>query len=71
MLHVPSFISRINRTTDLFMKIKITRLLPSKFALVVDGWISTRIQFFSVLASFLASNELKYITLLLSFSNFE
>ena len=47
---------------------KIENELPEKFALIIDGWTKNSTHFVGVFASFPASNENGYETVLLAFS---
>ncbi len=70
IISYPSLLKYMERLITVVEK-KITKILPSKFALVVDCWSSSRTHFFAVFALFPASNELEYDTVLLGFSPFE
>ena len=43
-------------------------MLPSKIAIVIDGWTKQSTQFLGVFAFFLAQNEVGYESVFLSFS---
>ncbi len=49
---------------------KIENLLPSKFAIVFDGWTAQKTHYVAVLAKFLSSKPVGYDQLLFGFSSF-
>ncbi len=50
---------------------KITKILPSKFELLVDGWSALDTNYLAVFETFTANTETKYDQVLLGFAPFE
>lgn len=65
-----TFIKYMSRLTATVEK-KIAKLLPNKFALVIDGWSSSGTHYLAVFATFASSNSKEYSSILLGFSPFE
>lgn len=53
------------------VEVKISKLLPEKFSIVLDGWTSSSTHYVAIFATFPSDSEINYDKILLGFSPFE
>lgn len=64
------FLKCMNLLTAI-VETKISRKLPTKFVLIVDGWSTSDTHYFANFATYPANDDVKYEFILLEFSPFE